>query len=104
MNRVLNRRKIQHLIEIHLETCWVQRSLTDFSVAKSLLSSLSNELQQKSKRIDEMIENRKENIGVIDKKTGSILANIDDVKDVVIKHLNDFLCERVAHKVQQGLE
>jgi hypothetical protein len=50
--------------------------------------ALSNELQQKSKHIDEMIENRKENIGVIDKKTGDILANIDDVKEVVIKHLN----------------
>jgi hypothetical protein len=50
---------------------------------------LSSELQQKSKHIDEMIENRKENIGVIDKKTGDILANIDDVKDVVIKHLNE---------------
>jgi hypothetical protein len=49
---------------------------------------LSNELQQKSKHIDEMIENRKENIGVIDKKTADILANIDDVEDVVIKHLN----------------
>jgi hypothetical protein len=48
---------------------------------------LSNELQQKSKHIEEMIENRKENIGVIDKKTADILANIDDVKDVVIKHL-----------------
>jgi metal-sulfur cluster biosynthetic enzyme len=34
-----------------------------------------------------MIENRKENIGVIEKKTGDILANIDEVKDVVIKHL-----------------
>jgi hypothetical protein len=39
MNRLLNRRKIQHLIEIHLETCWVQRSLTTFLVAKSFLSS-----------------------------------------------------------------
>jgi hypothetical protein len=39
-------------------------------------------LQQKSKHIDEMIENRKENIGVIEKKTGDILANIDEVKDV----------------------
>jgi hypothetical protein len=29
---------------------------------------LSNELQQKSKHIDEMIENRKYNIGVIDNK------------------------------------
>jgi hypothetical protein len=33
MNRVLNRRKIQHLLEIHIETYWFQRSLTDFSVA-----------------------------------------------------------------------
>jgi hypothetical protein len=45
---------------------------------------LSNELQQKSKHIDEMIENRKENIGVINQKTGEILANIDEVKDAVI--------------------
>jgi hypothetical protein len=50
---------------------------------------LSNELQQKNKHIDEMIENRKENIGVIERKTGDILANIDDVNDVVIKHLNE---------------
>jgi hypothetical protein len=34
MNRVLNRRKIQHLLEIHIETCWVQRSLTTFLVSK----------------------------------------------------------------------
>jgi hypothetical protein len=84
--------------------------------------ALSNELQQKSKHIDEMIENRKGNIGVIEKKTGDILANIDDVKDVVIKHLNEvadkmkekvtgvkvllshFRCESVAPRVQQGLE
>jgi hypothetical protein len=31
-----------------------------------------------------MIENRKENIGVINQKTGEILANIDEVKDAVI--------------------
>jgi demethoxyubiquinone hydroxylase (CLK1/Coq7/Cat5 family) len=49
---------------------------------------LSNELQQKSKHIDEMIENRKENIGVIDNKTDDILANIDEVRNDVIKHLN----------------
>jgi t-SNARE complex subunit (syntaxin) len=40
---------------------------------------LSKELQQKCKDIDEMIENRKENIGVIEKKTADILTNIDDV-------------------------
>jgi hypothetical protein len=39
LNRVLNRRKSQHLFEIHLETYWVQRSLTTFLAAKSLLSS-----------------------------------------------------------------
>jgi hypothetical protein len=60
--------------------------------------ALSNELQQKSKHIDEMIENRKENIGVIDKKTADILANIDDVKDVVIKHLNE-----VADKMKENV-
>jgi hypothetical protein len=55
-------------------------------VAKAV--DLSNELQQKSKHFDEMIENRKENIGVIDKKTADILANIDEVKDAVIKQGN----------------
>ena len=59
---------------------------------------LSNELQQKSKHIDEMIENRKENIGVIDNKTGDILAKIDDVKDVVIKHLNE-VADKMKEKV-----
>jgi hypothetical protein len=59
---------------------------------------LSNELQQKSKHIDEMIENRKENIGVIERKTGDILANIDDVKDVVIKHLNE-VADKMKEKV-----
>jgi hypothetical protein len=59
---------------------------------------LSNELQQKSKHIDEMIENRKENIGVIDQKTGDILANIDDVKDVVIKHLNE-IADKMKEKI-----
>jgi hypothetical protein len=39
VQREFCRRKIQHLIEIHLETCWVQRSLTTFLVAKSFLSS-----------------------------------------------------------------
>jgi t-SNARE complex subunit (syntaxin) len=60
--------------------------------------ALSNELQQKSKHIDEMIENRKENIGAIEKKTGDILANIDDVKDVVIKHLNE-VSDKMKEKV-----
>jgi hypothetical protein len=59
---------------------------------------LSNELQQKSKHIDEMIENRKEIIGVIDNKTGDILANIDDIKDVVIKHLNE-VADKMKEKV-----
>ena len=59
---------------------------------------LSNELQQKSKHIDEMIENRKENIGVMERKTGDILANIDDVKDVVIKHLNE-VADKMKEKV-----
>jgi hypothetical protein len=39
MNRVLNRRKIQHLIEIHIETYWFQRSLTDLSVVDSFLKT-----------------------------------------------------------------
>jgi hypothetical protein len=43
-------------------------------------------------------ENRKENIGVIDNKTGDILAKIDDVKDVVIKHLNE-----VADKMKEKI-
>jgi hypothetical protein len=59
---------------------------------------MSNELQQKSKHIDEMIENRKENIGVIEKKTADILANIDDVKDVAIKHLNE-VADKMKEKV-----
>ena len=59
---------------------------------------LSNELQQKSKHIDEMIENRKENIGVIEKKTADILANIDDVKNDVIKHLNE-IADKMKEKV-----
>jgi hypothetical protein len=33
---------------------------------------------------------------VIEKKTGDILANIDEVKDAVIKHLND-----VAYKMKE---
>jgi t-SNARE complex subunit (syntaxin) len=45
-----------------------------------------------------MIENRKENIGVIEKKTGDILANIDDVKDVVIKHVNE-VADKMKEKV-----
>ena len=48
-----------------------------------------------------MIENRKENIGVIDKKTGDILANIDDVKDVVIKHLNE-VADKMKEKVSSS--
>jgi RNA-binding protein YlmH len=45
-----------------------------------------------------MIENRKENIGVIEKKTGDILANIDDVQNVVIKHLNE-VADKMKEKV-----
>ena len=45
-----------------------------------------------------MIENRKENIGVIEKKTGDILANIDEVKDAVIKHLNE-VADKMKEKV-----
>ena len=53
---------------------------------------------KKNKHFDEMIENRKENIVVIEKKTGDILANIDDVKDVVIKHLNE-VSDKMKEKV-----
>jgi len=60
--------------------------------------NLSNELQQRSKHIDEMIENRKENIGVIDRKTGDIIANINEVKDAVIKHLNE-VADKMKEKV-----
>jgi t-SNARE complex subunit (syntaxin) len=45
-----------------------------------------------------MIENRKENIGVIEKKTADILANIDDVKNDVIKHLNE-VADKMKEKV-----
>jgi hypothetical protein len=48
--------------------------------------------------IDEMIENRKENIGVIDNKTGDILANIDEVRNDVIKHLNE-VADKMKEKV-----
>jgi hypothetical protein len=40
----------------------------------------------------------RKNIGVIDKKTGDILANIDEVKDVVIKHLNE-VSDKMKEKV-----
>jgi hypothetical protein len=44
------------------------------------------------------ISTKQENIGVIDNKTGDILAKIDDVKDVVIKHLNE-----VADKMKEKI-
>jgi uncharacterized protein (DUF2344 family) len=47
---------------------------------------------------DEMIENRKYNIGVIDNKTGDILANIEEVRDVVMKHLNE-VADKIKEKV-----
>ena len=86
----LSHRKCETVISIDTAAAGIKQS------TKAV--DLSNELQQKSKHIDEMIENRKENIGVIDKKTGSILANIDDVKDVVIKHLNE-VSDKMKEKV-----
>jgi hypothetical protein len=86
----LSHRKCETVISIDTAAAGIKQS------TKAV--DLSNELQQKSKHIDEMIENRKENIGVIDKKTGSILANIDDVKDVVIKHLNE-VADKTKEKV-----
>jgi hypothetical protein len=87
---VLSHRKCESVISIDTAAAGIKQS------TKAV--ALSNELQQKSKYIDEMIENRKENIGVIDKKTGDILANIDDVKDVVIKHLNE-VADKMKEKV-----
>ena len=86
----LSHRKCESVLSIDTAATGIKQS------TKAL--DLSNELQQKSKHIDEMIENRKENIGVIDKKTGDILANIDDVKDVVIKHLNE-VADKMKEKV-----
>jgi hypothetical protein len=36
--------------------------------------------------------------GVIDKKTGDILANIEEVRDVVMKHLNE-VADKMKEKV-----
>jgi hypothetical protein len=72
----LSHRKCETVISIYTAAAGIKQS------TKAV--DLSNELQQKSKHIDEMIENRKENIGVINQKTGEILANIDEVKDAVI--------------------
>jgi hypothetical protein len=83
-------RKCENVISIDTAAAGIKQS------TKAV--DLSNELQQKSKHIDEMIENRKENIGVIDKKTGDILANIDEVKDAVIKHLNE-VADKMKEKV-----
>jgi hypothetical protein len=71
----LSHRKCESVISIDTAATGIKQS------TKAV--DLSNELQQKSKHFGEMIENRKEIIGMIDKKTGDILANIDDVKDVV---------------------
>ena len=89
----LSHRKCETVISIDSAAAGIKQS------TKAV--DLSNELQQKSKHIDEMIENRKENIGVIDKKTGDILANIDDVKDVVIKHLNE-VADKMKEKVSSS--
>ena len=89
----LSHRKCETVISIDSAAAGIKQS--------TKVVDLSNELQQKSKHIDEMIENRKENIGVIDKKTGDILANIDDVKDVVIKHLND-VADKMKEKVSSS--
>jgi hypothetical protein len=86
----LSHRKCETVISIDTAAAGIKQS------TKAV--DLSNELQQKSKHIDEMIENRKENIGVIDKKTADILANIDDVKDDVIKHLNE-VADKMKEKV-----
>jgi hypothetical protein len=86
----LSHRKCESVLSIDTAAAGIKQS------TKAV--DLSSELQQKSKHIDEMIENRKENIGVIDKKTGDILANIDDVKDVVIKHLNE-VADKMKEKV-----
>jgi hypothetical protein len=86
----LSHRKCESVISIDTAAAGIKQS------TKAM--ALSNELQQQSKHIDEMIENRKENIGVIEKKTGDILANIDDVKDVVIKHLNE-VADKMKEKV-----
>jgi transcriptional regulator with PAS, ATPase and Fis domain len=86
----LSHRKCETVIPIDTAAAGIKQS------TKAV--DLSNELQQKSKHFDEMIENRKENIGVIEKKTADILANIDDVKDVVIKHLNE-VADKMKEKV-----
>ena len=86
----LSHRKCESVLSIDTAAAGIKQS------TKAL--DLSNELQQKNKHIDEMIENRKENIVVIEKKTGDILANIDDVKDVVIKHLNE-VADKMKEKV-----
>ena len=86
----LSHRKCETVISIDTAAAGIKQS------TKAV--DLSNELQQKSKHIDEMIENRKENIGVIDKKTGDILANIDEVKDAVVKHLYD-VTDKMKEKV-----
>ena len=86
----LSHRKCESVISIDTAAAEIKQS------TKAV--DLSNELQQKSKHIDEMIENRKENIGVIEKKTGDILANIDEVKDVVIKHLIE-VADKMKEKV-----
>ena len=90
LGATLSHRKCESVISIDTAAAGIKQS------TKAV--ALSNELQQKSKHIDEMIENRKENIGVIEKKTGDILANIDDVKDVVIKHLNE-VADKMKEKV-----
>ena len=86
----LSHRKCESVISIDTAAAGIKQS------TKAV--ALSNELQQKSKHIDEMIKNRKENIGVIEKKTADILANIDDVKDVAIKHLNE-VADKMKEKV-----
>ena len=86
----LSHRRCENVISIDTAAAGIKQS------TKAV--DLSNELQQKSKHIDEMIENRKENIGVIENKTGDILANIDEVKVVVIKHLNE-VSDKMKEKV-----
>jgi hypothetical protein len=59
---------------------------------------LNTSVQYNLPVVNGTIENRKENIGVIEKKTGDILANIDEVRNDVIKHLNE-VADKMKEKV-----
>jgi hypothetical protein len=49
MNRVLNRRKIQHLLEIHIETYWFQRSLQNCLVEVDRITRKNFDLNKEMK-------------------------------------------------------